>query len=152
MNAVFSAKSSHVTKLQRTGEKNSNLNIYSWRLRRQYNQWTFYFCYVFALTMYSQVIKSWKSDFWRGAKTIFLKHINHSCANFMYMLEGYHRGICKLREVEKEHNTDLLLGTTILIVVSVAFAIVTVFIIIFIMWVLLCCVCDFSCICFELFL
>ena len=65
----------------------------------------------------------------------------------MYMLEGYHKGISKLRAVEKEHDTDLLLGITIVIVVNVAIAIVTVviiiIIIIFIMGVLFCCVCDF---------
>jgi hypothetical protein len=63
------------------------------------------------------------------------------------MLEGCHTGICKLREVEKEHDADLLLGTTIVIVVVVAIAIVTVIIIIiiiiFIMWVLFCCICGF---------
>jgi hypothetical protein len=61
----------------------------------------------------------------------------------MYMLEGYHKGICKLRETEKERDTDLLLRTTIVIVVNVAIAVVTVVIIIFIMWVLFCCVCGF---------
>jgi len=64
----------------------------------------------------------------------------------MYMLEGYYKGICKLREVEKEHDTDFLLGTTIVIVVIVTIAVVTVviiIIIIFIMWVLFCCVCGF---------
>jgi hypothetical protein len=64
------------------------------------------------------------------------------------MLEGCHTGICKLREVEKEHDADLLLGTTIVIVVIVAIAIITVIsiivtIIIFIMWMLFCCVCGF---------
>lgn len=60
----------------------------------------------------------------------------------MYVLEGYHKGICKLRVVEKEHDTDFFLGTTIVIVVNVAIAVVTVviiiIIIIFIMWVLFC--------------
>jgi hypothetical protein len=53
------------------------------------------------------------------------------------MLEGYHEAICKFREVEKEHDTDLMLGTMIVI------AVVIVIIIIFIMWVLFCYVCGF---------
>jgi len=69
------------------------------------------------------------------------------------MLEGYHKGICKLRKVEKEYDTDLLLCTIIVIVVI---AVVTVIIIIiFVMWVFFCLCgasCDFSYICVVVFL
>ena len=62
----------------------------------------------------------------------------------MYMLEGYHKGICKLKDVEKEHDADLLLGTTIVIVAIAVVTVVNIIIIvIFIMWLLFCCVCGF---------
>lgn len=81
----FSPPSSAISLNYKELEKKKimNLSIYSWGLRLQYSHWTFYCCYVFAVSVYSEVIKFWKSNFWREAKTIFLKCINHRCANFI---------------------------------------------------------------------